>query len=323
VSAPATQPQPLSPEPPRAPPKWKPQSLAQRVWERLVEFYLLCCGLLSIGITLGIAGVVLYGSAQFFRSPDVSLKYFLTGSEWTAGFRDPPPVYGILPLLVGTLMVALIAALVAIPIGVTTAVYLSEYASPRLRKVVKPTLELLAGIPTVVYGFFALNTVTPFLRHVFPSIDSLNQLSGGIVVGIMILPMVASLSEDAIRAVPRALREGSYALGATQFETSTRVVVPAALSGITASFILAISRAIGETMAVSMACGGTAQLTANPLKGAATMTGFIARISLGDVQHGSTDFNSLFAVAGTLFLMTLSMNVFAQWMLKRFRQVYQ
>lgn len=312
-----------SPPPSARPSRWPPLSLAQRVRERLIEGYLFACGLLSIAITAAIAGVIIYGGISFFAAPNVTLSYFLTGSEWTAGFRDPPPVYGIMPLLVGTLMVALIAALVAVPVGLTTAIYLSEYASPRLRNIVKPTLELLAGIPTVVYGFFALTVVTPFLQTFLPGLESFNQLSGGIVVGIMVLPMVASLSEDAIRSVPRSLREGSYALGATQFETSVKVVVPAALSGITASFILAISRAIGETMAVSMACGGKAQLTLNPLEGAATMTGFIARISLGDVQHGSTDFNSLFAVAGTLFAMTLSLNFFAQWMLKRYRQVYQ
>jgi phosphate transport system permease protein len=231
----------------------------------------------------------------------------------------------VLPNIAPVLLVqATLLTLVALPLGLLTAIYLSEYASPRLRRVVKPTLEILAGIPTVVYGFFALTTVTPFLATFIPGLSQpTNELAGGIVVGIMILPMVASLSEDAIRAVPRALREGAYALGANQFEVSVRVVVPAALSGITASFILAISRAIGETMAVSLACGDRPQLTLDPREGFATMTSFIARIAQGDVQHGSTDFNSLFAVAGTLFLITLAMNAVAQGILQRYRQVYQ
>jgi phosphate transport system permease protein len=223
----------------------------------------------------------------------------------------------------------LIAAIVALPIGLTTAIYLSEYASPRVRSLAKPTLELLAGIPTVVYGFFAVAFLTP---HVLAPLfeffgmrigNPYNQLAGGIVVGIMIIPMVASLSEDAIRAVPRTLRDGAIALGATKFETSMKVTVPAALSGITASFILAISRAIGETMAVSLACGDTARFTFNPLEGFATMTSFIVRIAKGDVRVGSTDYNSLFAVAAVLFFMTLGMNVIAQKVLKRYRMVYQ
>jgi phosphate transport system permease protein len=294
----------------------------KRSVERVIEFSLLCCGVLSIGITIAIATVVLVGSVQFFLDPGVSVWYFLTGEEWSAGFSNPR--YGILPLLTGTVMVAFIAGLVALPLGLTTAIYLSEYASSRTRSLVKPTLELLAGIPSVVYGYFALTTVTPFLATFIPGLNEpTNQLSGGIVVGIMILPLVASLSEDAIRAVPRALREGSYALGANQFETSVRVVTPAALSGITASFILALSRAIGETMAVSLACGDKPVLTLDPREGIATMTSFIVRIAQGDVQHGSRDFNSLFAVAAVLFFMTLFMNVFAQWILGRYRQVYQ
>lgn len=294
----------------------------QRVREAIIEFALLCCAMLSIVITLLIAGVVFNGSVQFFRAPDVSFRYFLTGSEWSAGFENAR--YGILPLLVGTLLVALIAAVVALPLGLITAICLSEYASPTLRRVVKPALELLAGIPTVVYGYFAITSVTPFLALFIPGLEQPhNQLSGGLVVGIMIIPMVASLSEDAIRAVPRSLREASYGLGANKVETSTRVVVPAALSGILASFILAISRAFGETMAVSLACGDRPHVTLDPREGIATMTSFIVRIAQGDVQHGSTDFNSLFAVAGTLFVVTLSMNVFSNWVLARYRQVYQ
>jgi phosphate transport system permease protein len=255
--------------------------------------------------------------------PPVTIWYFLTGDQWTATF-GAGALYGILPLLVGTLMVAVIAALVALPIGLTTAIYLSEYANSWVRSVAKPTLELLAGIPTVVYGFFAVYTITPLLANVIPGLGTpYNQLSGGIVVGIMIIPMVASLSEDAMRSVPRSLRDASYALGATQYETSVKVVLPAALSGVVASFILAISRAIGETMAVSLACGDKTKLTLDPREGIATMTSYIVRVAKGDLVHGSTDFNSLFAVGLTLLIMTLAMNIFAQWVSGRYRMVYQ
>ncbi len=300
----------------------RPRSPVQKFVERVFELGLLGSGLLSIGITIAIALVVIGGSIEFFRDPKVSVWYFFTGEEWSAGFRDAK--YGILPLIAGTAIVAVIAAAIALPIGLITAIYLSEYASPRVRGVAKPTLELLAGIPTVVYGYFALTAVTPFLAMFVPGLQSpYNQLSGGVVVGIMTLPMVASLSEDALRAVPNSLRHASLALGANKFETSVRVVAPAALSGILASFVLAISRAVGETMAVSIACGEKAKLTLDPREGVATMTGFIVRIAKGDVPHGSTDFNSLFAVACVLFVMTLAMNIFAQWMLSRYRQVYQ
>jgi phosphate transport system permease protein len=304
----------------------------QTFYERLIEGSLLACGLFSILVTLAIAGVLIYGSFEFFtthngvwmRAEQIwdRVVYFFTGTEWTAAFADAK--YGILPLLTATLMVALIAALIAIPIGLLTAIYLSEYAPPRARAIAKPTLELLAGIPTVVYGFFAITVVTPFLAGFIEGLGNpYNQLSGGIVVGIMIIPMVASLSEDALRAVPRTLRDGAIALGANKFETSVKVVVPAALSGITASFLLALSRAIGETMAVTLACGDTARFTFDPREGAATMTSFIVRIAKGDVQHGSTDFNSLFAVGGMLFVMTLLMNIVAQRVLRKYRQVYQ
>jgi phosphate transport system permease protein len=290
----------------------------------VIELFLLGCGLLSIVITLAIAGVVINGTVEFFEDPTVSVRYFFTGTEWSAGFENAK--YGILPLLAGTFMVAVIAALVALPLGLATAIYLSEYATPRVRNTVKPVLELLAGIPTVVYGYFALTAVTPILLALGPPewVDHpQNQLAGGIVVGIMILPMVASLSEDALRAVPSGLREGSHALGANKFETATRVVVPSALSGIIASFLLAVSRAVGEAMAVSLACGDQPKFTLDPREGAATMTSFIVRAAQGDVQHGSTYFKSLFAVAGVLFAVTLVMNIVAQWVLRRFRQVYQ
>jgi phosphate transport system permease protein len=250
------------------------------------------------------------------------VAYFFTGTEWTANIH--PHKYGILALLTGTLMVALIAALLALPIGLITAIYLSEYAAPRVRSIAKPALEILAGIPTVVYGFFAIAVVTPFLAQWIPGLDNNNNLlSGGIVVGIMIIPMVASLSEDALRAVPRSLRDGAFALGANKYETSVKVVLPAALSGVIASFILAISRAIGETMAVTLACGSRPVLQLDPRQGAATMTSFIAQVAQGDTPRDTTVFNSLFAVAATLFFMTLLMNVLAQRVLRRFRQVYQ
>jgi phosphate transport system permease protein len=328
-------------------PRFQPK--AHRNWQRLseplIEFSLLCCGLLSIAVTLAIAAVVLYGSAEFFLFKDAPANqvaagghrlepmtagevwdrfvYFFTGREWTAGFNDAR--YGVLPLLAGSFLVTAIAALIALPIGVTTAIYLSEYAKPRVRAIAKPTLELLAGIPTVVYGFFAVTAVTPFLvSYVDPEIGNPhNQLAGGIVVGIMIIPMVASLSEDALRAVPRSLRDGAIALGANRFDTSLKVVLPAGLSGVTASFLLAISRAIGETMAVSLACGDTARWTLDPREGLATMTSFIVRAAKGDVESGTTYFNSLFAVAGLLFFLTLGMNIAAQLFIRRYRQVYQ
>lgn len=299
-----------------------PPAPAFKISEWLIEWALFASAFLSIGITVSIAWIVFSGTYQFFSDPTVSIQYFFTGTEWTAGFEDAK--YSILPLLTGTIMVAVIAAVLALPMGLISAIYLSEYANKPVRLLLKPTLELLAGIPTVVYGYFAVFAITPMLHMFIPGLDPVtNQLSGGIVVAIMILPMVASLSEDSMRMVPGSLREASYALGATKFETSTKVVVPAALSGILASFLLAISRAIGETMAVTLACGGQPKLTLDPREGLATMTGFIARIAQGDVQHGTTLFNSLFAVAAVLFVVTLAMNMLAQWILTKYRQVYQ
>jgi len=328
-------------------------SAGQRLREKIIESILAGCGLFSIAITIGIAAVLIFGAFEFFtydehkdynqvefktadgkiqsrgvygpmKAADIwqRVSYFFTGTEWTGNIE--PHKYGILPLLVGTVMVALLAALLAMPIGLTTAIYLSEYAAPRVRAIAKPILELLAGIPTVVYGYFAVTTVTPFLAEWIPGVDNNNNmLSGGIVVGIMIIPMVASLSEDALRAVPRSLREGAIALGANKFETSIKVVLPAALSGVIASFILAISRAIGETMAVTLACGSRPVLEWDPRQGAATMTSFIAQVTQGDAPQGTTIFASLFAVALLLFAMTLLMNFAAQALLRRYRQVYQ
>jgi phosphate transport system permease protein len=226
-----------------------------------------------------------------------------------------------LPLLTGTLMVTVIAAVLALPAGVLTAIFLSEYAGPRLRAVLKPALEILAGIPTVVYGYFALTTVTPLLQQWLPDVKPNNQLSGGIVVAIMILPMVTSLSEDSLRSVSRTLRDASYALGANRFETATRVVLPAAFSGVTASFLLAVGRAMGETMAVSLACGGTPMLSFDPRVGAATITSYIANVAVGDVMHSGTQFLSLFALALVLFVITLLTNLTGVFIWRRYRQV--
>lgn len=280
---------------------------------------LFLCAALSTLITLGIVAVLLVETLGFFR--EVSLWEFLTGTVWTPLFEDPD--FGILPLLAGSFLVAAGAAVVALPIGLLTAVFLSEYAPSRARAVLKPVLELLAGIPTVVYGYFALTFVTPLLRSLVPGTAFYNAASASIVVGLMTIPTVASLSEDAIRAVPRSLREGAFGLGATKFEVSTRVVIPAALSGIIASFILAISRAIGETMAVAIAAGNTPRLTLNPLESIQTMTAYIVQASLGDTPQGTIAYQSLFAVGFTLFAITLLMNLASQWVLGRYREQYQ
>ena len=269
--------------------------------------------------TIGIVVVLIEESIGFFR--EVGLVEFLTGTRWAPLFSDQ--AFGILPLLNGTLLIAVGASLVALPVGLLSAIYLSEYASTRVRKVVKPVLEVLAGIPTVVYGYFALTFVTPILRFFFPETGIFNAASGAIVVGIMIIPMVSSLSEDALSAVPRGLREAAYGLGATKLEVSTRVVVPAALSGIVASFILAISRAIGETMAVTLAAGATPQMTISLLESIQTMTAFIVQVSLGETPHGTLEYRTIFAVGLVLFLVTLAMNMLSQRVTRHFREVYE
>lgn len=275
--------------------------------------------LISIFTTLGIIFVLIFEAIGFFR--EVSILDFLTDTLWTPLFYEKH--FGILPLLCGTLLTSLIAMLVAGPLGLLTAIFLSEYASPRVRRICKPILEVLAGIPTVVYGYFALLFVTPLLQKIIPSLSGFNALSPGIVMGIMILPIVSSLSEDAMYAVPRGLREAAYALGSTKMETSLRVVVPAAFSGITTSFILAISRAIGETMLVTIAAGQMAQLTFNPLVPIQTMTAYIVQVSLGDTPAGSLEYKTIFAVGIVLFLLTLILNLVAQWLRKRFREAYE
>jgi phosphate transport system permease protein len=251
----------------------------------------------------------------------VPLSKFLTDTVWTPLFDNPR--YGILPLLAGTLLSTLVALAVAVPLGLTVAIYLSEFAHPRLREWVKPALEMLSGVPTVVYGFFALLFVTPLLQKTFlPSLPGFNILSAGIVIGFMILPYIASLSEDAMRAVPQALRDGSLALGATKFETAVRVVLPGAFSGIAAAFVLALSRAVGETMIVAIAAGQQPNLTFDPREPAATITAFIVQVALGDLPHGSIGYQSIFAAGLVLFLMTLAFNMLAFWLRRRYREAY-
>ncbi|HLA64817.1 MAG TPA: phosphate ABC transporter permease subunit PstC [Rhodothermales bacterium] len=286
--------------------------------ERAIGGVLALCAFLSVATTLGIAGLLVVESTGFFR--EVPLSRFLGESEWTPQFVDQH--FGIWPLAAGTLLTTLISAAVAIPLGLASAVYLAEYAPSGLRRVLKPTLELLAGVPTVVYGYFALTFVTPALQAMWPSLQVYNALSAGLVVGIMILPMVASLSEDALRAVPRGLSEGAYALGATKVETVLRVVVPGALSGIMASFILAISRAIGETMIVTLAAGATPNLTLNPAQAVQTMTAFIVQVSMGDTPQGTTVYNSIFAVGLMLFFLTFGLNLLANVIIRRFKEAY-
>lgn len=287
--------------------------------EQVIGLVLFSCAAVSTLVTAGIVVVLLRETITFLS--DVPLLDFLTGTEWTPLFQNPK--FGVLPLAAGSFMVAAGAALIAVPVGLMTAIFLSEYAGERLRKTLKPLLEILAGIPTVVYGYFALTFITPVLRSLFPETDVFNAAAASIVVGIMIIPTISSLSEDALRAVPRALREGAYGLGATKLEVSTKVVVPAALSGVIASFILGISRAIGETMAVTIAAGNLPQLTLNPLESIQTMTAYIVQASLGDTPHGSVGYQTLFAVGMSLFLVTLAMNVLSQWVLSRFREVYE
>ena len=286
--------------------------------EAAIGALLFGAGAISILTTIGIIAVLVWESLGFFRR--VSVVEFLTGTQWTPLFV--PEHFGVLPLVVGSVLVSIIAALIAIPLGLGSAIYLSEFAPMRLRRFLKPVLEILAGVPSVVYGYFALTFVTPLLQPLIPGLQLFNALSAGIVVGIMVLPLIASLSEDAMNAVPRGLRQGAYALGATKFEVATRVVTPAALSGIVASFILAISRAIGETMAVVLAAGMTPNLTLDVRESIQTLTAYIVQVSLGDTPFGSIEYQSIFAVGLMLFAVTLGMNVFGRWFLKRFREEY-
>jgi len=287
--------------------------------ERVVYFILLLCGTVSILTTIGIVVALTSETISFFRH--VPFIEFLTGTKWTPLIE--PQHFGVLPLVCGTLLITIGGGLVALPIGLFTAIYLSEYASDGLRRVIKPTLEILAGVPTVVYGYFALTFVTPVLQKIFPGINIFNALSASIVVGIMITPMVASLSEDSLMAVPHSIREAAYALGSTRLEVATLVMVPSALSGIIASFILALSRAIGETMIVAIAAGASPKLTLNPLESIQTMTGYIVQVSLGDTPHGSIEYQTLFAVGMLLFVFTLAMNILAKIVTRRYGVIYQ
>ena len=288
--------------------------------ERVIGKVLLASGLLSIATTVGIIFVLLDESVRFFG--EVSIVSFLFGTEWTALFKDPK--FGVLPLVGATLLISVLSMVVAIPIGLMSAIFLSEYASPRARSFLKPTLELLAGIPTIVYGYFALTFITPvLLKPLVPNVGVYNALSAALAVGIMVVPLVASLSEDALQAVPRALREGGYALGGTRMEVALKVLAPAALSGIVASFILAISRAIGETMIVTLAAGSKPQLTLDPREAVQAMTGYIVQVLSGDVVAGSTVYRSLFAVGLLLFAMTLLMNIISRALVARFREAYE
>ena len=315
--------EPASAPPPPVPvPSPPPFSLAKRhhVGETAIRTVLFLCAAVSVLTTIGIIVILVEQAWEFFR--EVPLTDFLFGTKWTALFKTPE--YGVLPLVAGTLWITAIAMLIAVPLGVMSAVYLSEYASPKIREWLKPTLELLAGIPTIVFGFFAVTFIRPqLLERIFPSIGPFSALAAGIAVGIMIIPLVASLSEDAMRVVPRSLREGGYAMGATKNEVSWQVVVPAAISGIIASCILAMSRAVGETMIVALAAGSKAQLSANPLEPMQTMTGFIVQTFSGDVVAGSTPYLSLFAVGLLLFVITLLLNIFSQFVVARFREVYE
>lgn len=288
--------------------------------ERFVTTLLLGGVAVSVLTTFGIVAVLIFETVEFFR--EVPALDFLLGTEWTPLFD--PKRFGVLPLVSGTLLVAGIAVALATPLGIVIAIYLAEYAPGRVRSIVKPFLEVLAGIPTVVFGYFALTFVTPnVLQRLIPGTDVFNAGSAGIVVGLMVLPLVATISEDAMAAVPRSLREAAYALGATDLEVALRVVVPAALSGIMAGFILAVSRAVGETMAVAIAAGSTPALTLDPTRSIQTMTGYIAQVSLGDTPQQSIEFRTIFAVGMTLFLMTLALNVASQMIVRRFRNVYQ
>ena len=290
-----------------------------RIFERIIELSLLACGLLSILTTVGIIGVLVFETIAFFEK--VSVPDFLTDTEWTPLFANKR--FGVLPLLSGTVLISLIAVLMAVPLGLLTAIFLSEYAPDKLRRVLKPILEILAGVPTIVYGYFALLFVTPLLQRLIPSLEPFNALSPGIVMGIMILPLVSSLSEDAMFAVPRSLRDAAYALGSSRLQVAWRVVVPAAFSGITASFVIAISRAIGETMLVTIAAGKKATLTFNPLVGIETMTAYIVQVSMGDTPGGTLEYRTIFAVGMVLFLSTFALNILGDRMRQRFRERYE
>ncbi|MFP7297625.1 phosphate ABC transporter permease subunit PstC [Neobacillus niacini] len=297
----------------------KKKKSAAGIIEKIMPYVLFLAAAVSVLTTIGIVLTLIFETFMFFDA--VSIKEFFTSKKWYP-FSETQGSYGILPLIAGTLKVTLIATVVAVPIGLTSAIYLSEYASDTSRRIIKPILEVLAGIPTIVYGFFALTFVTPLLRDIIPSLEIFNALSPGIVIGIMITPMIASLSEDAMSAVPNSMREGALALGSTKFEVAIKVVLPAAISGIIASIVLSVSRAIGETMIVAVAGGSTPNLELNVTSSIQTMTAYIVQVSQGDAGYGTTIYYSIYAVGMTLFVFTLVMNLFAQYITRRFREEY-
>jgi phosphate transport system permease protein len=292
----------------------------RRRWgEDVVKVVLALCAFVSVATTVGIVVALFAPAFEFFG--EISITDFLTGRSWAPLFE--PPAFGVLPLIAGTLLVTACACLVCIPFGLGSAIYLSEYARPRTRKFLKPALEVLAGIPTVVYGYFALTFVAPLLQDIGLPVSVFSALAAGLVMGVMLLPTVASISEDSMAAVPRDLRDGAYALGSTRVQVATKIVVPAAISGIIASFVLAISRAVGETMIVLIAAGGQPNWTWNPLEAVQTMTAFIAATGQGDVPTGSIEYKTIFAVGATLFVMTFVMNLISIRLVRRFREVYE
>ena len=299
---------------------WERERRSRHLRERIVKVVLTACAYLSVLTTIGIVLVLIFETINFFR--EVPILDYLTGTRWAPNFADAS--FGVLPLVWGTLLTTLIAIAVAMPVGLLAAIFLSEYASAPLRRWLKPALEVLAGVPTVVYGYFALTFVTPLLQAtLFPEINIYNSVATGLVMGVMIIPTVASVSEDAIFAVPLSLREGAYALGATKREVATRIVVPAALSGIVASFVLGISRAVGETMIVAVAGGTIASLEVNPLDPHQTMTAFIAQVAQGDTARGTVVYQTIFAVGMTLFVITLVLNLISYWFVRRYKESYE
>ena len=294
------------------------KNLRRNILERFIEFGLLCSGIFAIFITLAIIYVLVSEAIPFFQH--VSLYDFLTDTVWTPNYSIKH--YGIMALVSGTLTTTFIALFVAVPLGTITAIYLSEFATHKVRETIKPVLELLVGVPTVVFGYFALMLVTPLLQKIYPDLTTFNMLGPGIVMGIMIVPYIASVAEDAMRAVPMAMREGAYAMGATRFQTAVKVITPAAISGIIAAYILAISRAVGETMIVAIAAGQQPNFTFNPVESAATITSYIVSVALGDLEHGGIGFQSIFAAGLTLLIMTLMFNVIGHAVRKKFAERY-
>lgn len=287
--------------------------------EKIIPYVLLTVAIISVLTTVGIVLTLIVETLMFFDR--ISIVEYITGTMWYP-FSETMGSYGVLPLVVGTIKVALIAAVFAVPVGLGAAIYLSEYASDKARRIIKPILEILAGVPTIVYGFFALTFVTPMLQKLIPSLEMFNALSPGLVIGVMIIPMIASLTEDALTAVPQSLREGALALGSTKFEVAIKVVLPAAISGIIASIVLAISRAIGETMIVAVAGGSTPNMSLDVTSGIQTMTAYIVQVSQGDAGFGTTIYYSIYAVGFTLLLFTLLMNIIAFYVKKRFKEEY-